>query len=101
MVRNTKETFKGKNGKVNNSTKASSVKNTSSDDSKSKTMVKHNKGDPRVDGALIGKKSRSQTLSFLLTFEIFSHNFENCLVDSGASSNVIPYWVCKNINVGS
>jgi uncharacterized Zn-finger protein len=27
---------------------------------------------------------------FLLTFEVFNRNLHNCLVDSGASSNVIP-----------
>ena len=35
---------------------------------------------------------------FLLTFEIFNHNVHNCLVDSGASSNVMPLSICKNIN---
>ena len=44
------------------------------------------------------KKSKSQTLPFLLSFEIFNHNVHNCLVDSGASSNVMQLLVCKNIN---
>jgi hypothetical protein len=52
--------------------------------------------DPKVDGALIGMKSRSQNLPskirpFLLTFKIFNQNLHNFLVDSRASSNVMPY----------
>ena len=47
---------------------------------------------------MIGRKSRSQTPPFLLTFEIFNRNVHNCLVDSGASSNVMPYSVCKKLN---
>ena len=35
---------------------------------------------------------------FLLTFEIFNRNVHNCLVDYGASSNVMPYSVCKKLN---
>ena len=46
----------------------------------------------------IGRKSRSQTPPFLLTFEIFNQNIHNCLVDSKASSNVMPYSVCKKLN---
>jgi hypothetical protein len=37
-------------------------------------------------------------LHFLLTFEIFNKNVHNCLVDSGASSNIMPYFVCLKIN---
>ena len=53
---------------------------------------------PREDVALIGIKSRSQTLPFFLTFEIFNQNVHNCLVDSRASSNMMPYSVCKKLN---
>ena len=81
-VGNKKVTLKVKNGKVNKSIKYSSVTNTSSVDNKAKTMADQNKGDPRVDGALIRKKSRSQTPPFLLAFEIFNQNVQNCLVDS-------------------
>ena len=35
---------------------------------------------------------------FLLTFESFNYNFHNCLVDSGASVNVMPLPVAKKIN---
>ena len=54
---------------------------------------------PREDGSLIGRKSQSQTPPFFLTFEIFNQKVHNCLVDSGASSNVMPYSVCKKLNV--
>jgi hypothetical protein len=51
------------------------------------------------------KKPQATTLStrknvppFLLTFEIFNKNVHNCMVDSGASSNVMPWSVCQKIN---
>ena len=90
-VGNTKVTLKGNNVKVNKSTKASSITNTSNVDDKAKTMTHKKKGYPRADGALIGKKSRSQTPPFIFTFKIFNNNVHNCLVDSKASSNVMPY----------
>ena len=40
--------------------------------------------------ALIGGRSRSHTPPFLLTYEIFNKNLHNCLVDYGASSNILP-----------
>ena len=97
MVVNKKVTPQGKNAKAKKMTKTSSVTNTSEDD-KVKTTDDKKKGDLRADGALIRKKSRSQTPPFLLTFKIFNHNGYNYLVDSGASSNVIPYSVCKSLN---
>jgi len=36
---------------------------------------------------------------FLLTFEIFNRNLHNCMVESDASSNVMPLFVCQKINV--
>jgi hypothetical protein len=48
-----------------------------------------------------GKKKQASTISthrnvppFLLTFEIFNRNIHNCMVDSGASSNVMSWSVC-------
>ena len=35
---------------------------------------------------------------FLLMLEIFNYNVHNCLVDSGASVNVMPLPVPKEIN---
>ena len=54
--------------------------------------------DKEINEACIGGKSKSQTLPFLLSFEISNHNVHNCLVDSGASSNVVPLLVCRKIN---
>jgi ribonuclease HI len=52
------------------------------------------------------KKPQATTLStrknvplFLLTFKIFNRNMHNCMVDSGASSNVMPWSVFQKINV--
>jgi hypothetical protein len=36
---------------------------------------------------------------FLLTFEVFNRNLHNCLVDSRASSNVMPLSICKKLKV--
>jgi hypothetical protein len=41
---------------------------------------------------------RKNVPPFLLTFEIFNRNVHNCMVDSGASSNVMPLSVCQKIN---
>ena len=48
--------------------------------------------------SLIGKNSKSTTPPFLLTFEIYNINIHNCMVDSGASSNVMPLSVCRRMN---
>ena len=56
------------------------------------------KFDDEVNEASIGGKSRSHTLPFLLSFEIFNHNVHNCLVDSRYSSNVMPLSICKKID---
>ena len=45
-------------------------------------------------GAAIGQRSISVTPPFLLTFEIFNNNVHNFMVDSSASSNVMPFLVC-------
>jgi hypothetical protein len=36
---------------------------------------------------------------FLLTFEVFNRNLHNCLVDSGASSNVMPLAICNKLGI--
>jgi hypothetical protein len=42
--------------------------------------------------------TRKNVPPFLLTFEIFNRNVHNCMVDSGKSSNVMPWSVCQKIN---
>ena len=54
--------------------------------------------DTEINEASIGGKSKSRNLPFLLTYEIFNDNVHNCLVDSEASSNVIPLSIFKKIN---
>lgn len=96
---NLKATPKEKNVKTTKVVKTSTVKKTSNLDNNEKTTEEEvRKLNPRANGALIGKSSRSQTPPFLLTFEIFNRNVHNCLVDSGASSNMTPYSVCKKLN---
>ena len=51
-----------------------------------------------IGEASLGGNSKYRTPSFLLTFEIFNYNVHNCLVDSGASVNVMPLSFCKKIN---
>ena len=98
-IGNLKETLKGNNTEATKLAKTTSVTSTSSVENKEKTTMDKKKPDPKADGALIGRKSRYQTLPFLLTFDIFNRNVHNCLVDYGASSNVMPYSVCKKLNV--
>ena len=98
MIGNPKTTPKEKNVKTTKQVKTLSVTNTSSTKNKEKTTEEEKRLNPREDGALIGIKSRSQTPPFLLTFYIFNRNVHNRLVDSGASSNVMPYSVCKKLN---
>ena len=72
------------------------------------TVASHNMGRPPTnminkvdpnDIALIGGRSRSHTPPFLLTYEIFNKNVHNCLVDSGASTNILPKSICAKLNV--
>jgi hypothetical protein len=42
--------------------------------------------------------ARKNVPPFLLTFEIFNRNVHNCVVDFGASSNVMPLSVFQKIN---
>lgn len=51
-----------------------------------------------INVARIGVHSKLQTLPFLLTFEIFNNSVHSCLVYYGASTNVKPWPICKNIN---
>ena len=57
-----------------------------------------NQADEKIGEAILGGKSKYRTPAFLLTFEIFNYNVHNCLVDSGASVNVMPLSFCKQIN---
>jgi hypothetical protein len=44
------------------------------------------------------KKGNPFVPLFLLTFEVFNKNLHNCLVESRASSNVIPLSICNKLN---
>ena len=57
-----------------------------------------NKVDP-IDITLIRGRWRSHTPPFLLAYKVFNKNFHNCLVDSGAASNILPKSICAKLNV--
>jgi hypothetical protein len=57
------------------------------------------KNKPNVNTFSIDKKGNPFVPPFLLMFEVFNKNLHNCLVDSMASSNVMPLSICKNLNV--
>ena len=97
-VGNFKVTPKGKSTKAIKIVKALSVANTSNIENEDKITMEEKRPGPREDGALIGRKSRSQTPPFLLTFDIFNRNVHNCLRDLGASLNVIPHFISKKLN---
>jgi ribonuclease HI len=54
---------------------------------------------PTVNTCSEDRKEKPFVPPFLLTFEVFNRNLHNCLVDSGASSNVMPLSICKKLNV--
>ena len=66
--------------------------------SKEKLPTKNQPHEEEIGEASVGGKPKCKTPPFLLTFEIFNHNVHNCLVDSGASVNVMPMSVCRKIN---
>lgn len=51
------------------------------------------------DIVLIGDRSISHTPPLLLSYEIFNKNVHNCLIDSGAYSNIIPRTKCTKLNI--
>jgi hypothetical protein len=55
-------------------------------------------GKPTVNTCSGDRKENPFVPPFLLMFEVFNRNLHNCLVDSGASSNVMPLSVCKKLN---
>ena len=63
-VDNSKVTLKGKNTKATKSAKTTSVASTSSVETKKKTTMDKKQPGPKVDGAMIGRKSRSHTSPF-------------------------------------
>jgi hypothetical protein len=48
------------------------------------------KNKPNVNAFSVDKKGNPFVPPFLVTFEVFNKNLHNFLVDSGASSNVMP-----------
>jgi hypothetical protein len=103
----------GKNGNSNNSKVVQNkvpqktfTKNNLDPHDKSILPVNNVNNVDKVALETASKKPQATTLStrrnvppFLLTFEIFNKNVHNCMVDSGASSNVMPWSVCHKINV--
>ena len=61
LVSNSKVTLKGKSIKATKTFKASSVTNNSNIEDKERTTMEEKKPNPKADGMLIGRKSRSQT----------------------------------------
>ena len=57
-----------------------------------------NKVDPS-DLVLISDRSIYHIPPFILTYEIFNRNVHNYLVDSRASSNIMPSAVCTKLNI--
>ena len=53
---------------------------------------------PSVNACSLDKRGKPFVPLFLLTFEVFNKNLHNCLVDSGASSNVMPLSICNKLN---
>jgi hypothetical protein len=105
------------NSKNNNSSNKKSAKIDSNTTKKIPTKTTYELSDKRdlagktvanVDKVVLGTTTKNQQNSivntrknvppFLLTFEIFNRNVHNCMVDSGASSNVMSLSVCQKLN---
>jgi hypothetical protein len=56
---------------------------------------------PTLNTCFEDKKGKPFFPLFLLTFEVFNRNLHNCLVDSGASSNVMSLSIYKKLNTVS
>jgi len=63
------------------------------------TLSKMNQTPQDVSVVMIGRKSKSMTPPFLITFEIFNMNVHNCLVESGALFTMMPYTIAKRLHV--
>ena len=50
----------------------------------------NNQLEEEIGEASVGGKSKYKTPALLLTFDIFNYNVHNCLVESGASVNIMP-----------
>jgi hypothetical protein len=53
---------------------------------------------PIMNSCSKDKKEKPFVPAFLLTFEIFNIKLHNYLANSGASSNVMPFPICKKLN---
>jgi ribonuclease HI len=76
---------------VNNVTNVNNVNNTNNVD---KVILETTSKKPQATTL----STRKNVSPFLLTFKIFNRNVHNCMVDSGASSNVMPWSIYQNIN---
>lgn len=47
----------------------------------------------------MNENSRGSNPPFLLNFEIFNYNVDNCLVDFGAYTKVMPLSICKKLSI--
>ena len=72
LIGNSKATLKGMSTKDTKIVKNFSVTNTSNVENQERTTMEEKRPNPRVDGDLFGRKSRSYTPPFLLTFEILN-----------------------------
>jgi hypothetical protein len=77
--------------KVLGATDKSSLPSSTIENKEKNTIAQNSSFNRQTDVVLIGDKSNSHSPPFLLTFENFNKNVDNCLVDSGASSNIILF----------
>jgi hypothetical protein len=54
---------------------------------------------PTMNTCSGGRRENPFVPPFLLTFEVFNQNLHNCLVDSGASSNVMPLDIYNKLGI--
>jgi hypothetical protein len=105
MLQNIAENSKNGNSSSNKVPQKASSKNSYDPHEKRDLHVNNVTNVDKLVLENVSKKPQTSTITarrnvppFLLTFEIFNRNVHNCMVDSGVSSNVMPWYVCRKIN---
>jgi hypothetical protein len=77
-----------------------SVENNTTSDDQQRNLIPIDLGNkPTMNTCFEYKKGRPFVPHFLLTFEVFKRKLHNCLVYLGASSNFMPLFICKKLNI--
>lgn len=60
---------------------------------------KNDEFNPRAQKPVVFYQGKEESAPFLVSIWIFGKMLHNCLIDSGASSNVMPLDICRNLGL--